>query len=135
MSWQSVDSTRTRVSFVTVGNGDLAIINGIGENHDADHAVVLSVLHFESAKQAAVLDQRDLALKRDTKLLQTLVIRDRTKSTHVISVRIAAGLGRMTTQCIRIRPKHGRRPSSRETWAGCPLGRSHRLQEAHPLES
>lgn len=58
----------TRISLVTVGNGDISIIAGVGKNNGTNGAVVLGILDFETTEQTTIFDKSNLALEINPKL-------------------------------------------------------------------
>ena len=72
----------TRIGLVAVGNRDVTIVARVGKYDGSNGAVILSILDLESAEQATVLDQSNLALDLNAELDEPLkVINGATAST------------------------------------------------------
>lgn len=74
LTYSSCPLRHTRIGFVAVGNRDVAIITRVSEDDGSNGAVVLGILDLESAEQATVLDQSNLALDLNAQLDESLKV-------------------------------------------------------------
>lgn len=74
LTYSSSPFRHTRIGLVAVGNRDVTIITRVSKDDSSNGAVVLSILDLETAEQATVLDQSNLALDLNAELDESLKI-------------------------------------------------------------
>lgn len=70
----------TRIGFIAVGDGNIAVITRVGEDDCSNSTKVLSVLDLEASEKPAILYEGDFALDLNTELNELFEVLDGTET-------------------------------------------------------